>query len=205
MPNASEPEPDHSWAGDDESQSRRQDALAALAKSSNLMSIGIVADVEGGLILLSAWQSYLKGVDVAAVITAHASSERDLLTRAAHWAEAGDRKPPKGFEMWGLGKLLQHYQSQLPTNLQSDLNELNARRRTLYHYGHSDTRTGVDPSTYAFIDSHGTTHIVDDYKRRYGRLPDPKETLEHATKMMLRGWALDALSTAIAVRAWANS
>ena len=187
----------------DETEARRSEVLRVFAASPNPMSVATVVDVENGLILTTAMQAYVKGVDVAAVITGHASAERDLLIRASHWAERREPEPPRKFEMWGLGRLIDYYRSELKSDLLSSLSTLNIRRRTLYHYGHSQTASGLNQSTHAYIAKHGTGSLVAEYSTMHGQRPDQKELFEHSTRTMLRGWALDSLETALAARAWA--
>ena len=168
------------------------------------MAVGITVDVEGGLIIESAFSAYVRALDVAAIITAHASCERDLLIRAAHWHERGDPEPPRRFEMWGLGKLNNHFRSLLPLELFTRLDVLNVRRRTLYHYGHSAGATGVHASSLEYIERQGAESLYAAYKSEHGHLADQKDVLEFATRRMLREQALEAVEAAVQARTWAT-
>lgn len=187
----------------DEVESRRAELIKAwLAVTGGSIRASKIADTENKLILDSAQSSYIHGIDVGAIIAAHASCERDLLIRATHWVEEGEHEPPKGFEMWGLGKLLKHYRADIPSHLFPKLEALNLRRRTLYHYGHSDTESGVMQSAGAYVERHGYERLAVEYERLYQHSPGPKQMFEFACNAMLRNWALEALEAAYAVRMW---
>lgn len=189
----------------DETEARRAELQKAwLAAGGSIRAVGQIVDIENKLILHSAQSSYISGIDVGAVIAAHASCERDLLIRASHWVEEGEREPRKGFKLWGLGKLLEHYGSDIPSNLLSKLEALNIRRRTLYHYGHSETESGVSQSINAYVSRIGYGRLADEYERLGQRHPSPKEVHEFACALMLRSWALEALEAAYAVRVWVS-
>ena len=189
----------------DDFESRRADLQKVwLVSGGGSISAMKIADPENALILNSAQSSYVHGIDVGAVIAAHASCERDLLIRATHWTEEGEREPPRGFEMWGLGKLLKHYRADIPSHLFTKIEALNVRRRTLYHYGHSHTETGVGRSVGAYVERHGYGHLAVEYERIYQCSPGPKQMFEFASKAMLRSWALEALEAAYGARTWAG-
>jgi len=164
----------------------------------------LIADVEGGLILSSAFRSYAEGVDVAAIITAHASCERDLMVRAAHWQSRGE-SGPQDFNRWGLGRLIGFYRSALPEDLITALEQLNDRRKTLYHYGYSESVTGIIALTYAYIAKRTQTALYAAYQELHAQAPDPKELLAFAEDEMLRDFALESLRAASRVREWANA
>jgi hypothetical protein len=187
-----------------EAETRRTDLLKAVSTSPNTMSIGMIADIEGGLILESAVASYGRGVDVAAIITSHASCERDLLIRASRSHELSESEPPKAYVMWGLGKLVDYFVSELPAELSAKLLLLNVRRKNLYHYGHSDSEIGIRDSTHKYIHQRGQPALYEEYERRHGQIPDQTELLEFATHAMLRKQALEAIESAFATRAWAT-
>lgn len=186
-------------------ESRREDAMRVWATSSRPLSVAVLPDVEARLILQSAFDAYIGAVDVAAIISAHASCERDLLSRVAHWAELGEAQPSRNVDRLALGTLIGHFKVRLPTELTEALERLNDRRRTLYHYGHSNGVRGVRETTTAFMQAHGQTALSDAYERRHQQNPDRKQLLQFAMDHMLQEHALEALTTALATRAWATS
>lgn len=187
----------------EETQSRRKDFSGVLARMNRPFRLGLISDVEGGLILTSALQSYIDGNDVSAIIASHASSERDLLSRAFHWRERGEPTPPKNFERWGLGGLIEFYRTDLPSDLVSRLERLNDRRKTLYHYGYADTAAGIRPLTYGYVEQYTQSKLQDAFHDKHARFADPKELLDFATGAMLREFALESVGTAAQTREWA--
>jgi hypothetical protein len=83
------------------------------------------------------------------------------------------------------------------------LERLNDRRKTLYHYGHADSATGIRPLTYEYVQHHSQSKVQDAFRDRHARFADPKELLDFATGAMLREFALESLGTAARAREWA--
>ena len=131
------------------------------------------------LLLEDALGSYVHRLFVATIVCSHASCERELAGRL----EATTQPVPKGSERWGLGALLSHAEKHewysQPTL--DALRKLNARRKDLYHFS-GQGMGALFERTYAQLQWRGKHHIRED------------------TLTILRGEALEALDTALAIR-----
>ena len=100
----------------------------------------ITMAIEGGGmestgLLGEAMGAYTHGLFGAALICAHATCERELAATVRARAAA----TPRGWERWGLGKLIQFAitQSWYCTDSIALLEDVNRKRREFYHFGDS--------------------------------------------------------------------
>ena len=161
-----------------------------------------MVDVEDSYLLSDAVLCYLNGADAGTIFCAHASCERDL---AALIQASGSA--PSGSERWGLGALVSHCADQglMPSDLLDNLRILNDHRKTLYHYGHSESDTALRQRTYELIHEVGSSKLREDFKERHGYDGDNKEVYRIAMDRVLQQNALSALTTGFMLRSWLAS
>jgi hypothetical protein len=136
---------------------------------------------ESGVFLGEAVGCYLHGHFAASLVCAHATCERELAGRVAH----NPTTAPKGWERWGLGRLIQHARER---GWHSDatiefLEAVNERRRSVYHFRDFSADGGLFRRTYAARPWQG------------------KEAINVDMSDQLRMDALEAIRAALAVRA----
>lgn len=184
-------------------QESRRTELESLLTPATIGALATSVDIEGMRLIESAIASFVAGVDAAAIICAHASCERDLLAELDHWQQRSMLpEPPGDFDRWGLGRILDHTGNSLPIGLLEELSKLNERRKILYHYKTPSPDTGLLGAVYEYTTTVGLESAKSEYIRKYNRAPDPKETLEEVTQLVLRAWAVEAIATAFALRNW---
>lgn len=179
---------------------RRQRLLsAALSRMTNLAGLGLTVDVEDSYLLSNAQLCFARGADAGAVFCAHASCERDL---AALVGAAGSG--PARWERWGLGPLVTHCAEQhgLPTDIARQLVELNESRKTLYHFGHSDSETALRQSTQTLIAEVGSRALRDEFAKIHGHEGGNKDVWRYAMDRALEQKALSSIEAALQLRSW---
>ena len=105
---------------------------------------------------------------------------------------------------WGLGAFVTYLTAQgsMPADLLDRLSILNDHRKTLYHYGHSETDTALQARLGRHLDKVGESTIRKSFKEAYGHEGDNKEVWRYAMDSVLREDALAALTTALMLRSW---
>lgn len=131
--------------------------------------------------LMEAVGCYQNGLFLASLTCAHATCERELAGRLAHPRE----QAPRGWERWGLGRLIEHarqagWHSEATLLLLTSVNE---KRRTVYHFRDFGADGGLFLRTYAKRPWRGKHEISTDMHDQ------------------LRLDALEAIRAALAVRA----
>jgi hypothetical protein len=178
---------------------RRADVWAAMKVMDFPMGLGLTVDVEDTYLLSDAVLCYISGADAGTVFCAHASCERDLAAMVRH----SDSVPARS-ERWGLGALISHCAAQgvMPADLLDRLRVLNDHRKTLYHYGHSDSADALRRRTSELIEEVGPSKLRDCFKQQHGYDGDNKEVWRFAMDSALQQNALSALTTAFMLRSW---
>jgi hypothetical protein len=136
---------------------------------------------ESGWFLLEAVECYRQGMFLSALVNAHATCEQELAGRVAHRPEVA----PRGWERWGLGRLIEHAEAQGWHSAETIalLKETNENRKSVYHLRAMSAPDSLSTRAY----------LRDPYYDKY----------EIKTRMRneLRLNALEAIRAAFAVRA----
>ena len=182
-----------------EQEKRRDDVRAAMAVMDSPMGLGITVDAEDQYLLSDAVRCYIGGADAGTIFCAHASCERDLAAMVKHSGSA-----PANSERWGLGAFVSHFAAQaaMPPDLLNRLRILNDHRKTLYHYGHSESDTALLRRTSELIEEVVPSKLHDDFREQHGYEGDNKEVWRFAMDRVLQQNALSALTTAFKLRSW---
>lgn len=182
-----------------EQDKRRADIRVAMKVMDSPFGLGLTVDPEDAYLLSDAMRCYINGADAGTIFCVHASCERDL---AAMLHASGSA--PVGSQRWGLGVIVSHYADQglMPSHLLDNLRILNDHRKTLYHYGHSESDTALRQRTYDLIHDVGSSKLREDFRERRGFEADNKELYAFAMDCVLQRNALSALTTGFMLRSW---
>jgi hypothetical protein len=182
-----------------EQDKRRADVRAAMKVMKSPLGLAVTVDVEDTYLLSDATRCYISGADAGTIFCVHASCERDLAAMVKH----SDVAPPRS-ERWGLGNLVAHFAAQgpMPPDLLERLAELNEHRKTLYHYGHSESETALRWLTSNLIEEVGAFRLREEFKQLHGYDGDNKEVWKFAMDRVLQRNALSALTTGFMLRSW---
>ena len=182
-----------------DTESRRGDVAAVLEMMKSPVGLGLTASPEDAYLLSDAVRCYTHGGDVGAVFCAHASCERDLA--ASVQASGG---APARAKMWGLGALVDHLEEAdaLPSDLVTRLRDLNEARKTLYHYGHSESEDALMHRTSRLIAERGGATVRAELAEQRGAAGDNKDVWLFAIELTLRQIALEAVTTGLLLRSW---
>lgn len=183
----------------DERDKRRADVRAAMATMESPSGLGITVDVEDRYLFSDAIRCYIVGADAGTIFCAHASCERDLAALVKHSGSA-----PKNSERWGLGSLVSHCVKQraIPQDLIDGLGVLNDHRKTLYHFGHSESDVALRSRTNELIEELGSAKVRGDFREKHGYDGDNKSIWRFAMDRVLQQNALMSLATAFQLRSW---
>jgi len=183
-----------------EQDGRRADVRNAMKVMHSPMGLGVTVDVEDAYLLLNAVRCYIGGADAGTIFCAHATCERDLAALVRHTDPV-----PKHSARWGLGGLVQHFESlnnSMPSELLGRLRALNDHRKTLYHYGHSEAPSALRARTYDLIEDVGSATLRDDFRELHDYQGDNKDIITFAMDRVLKNDALAALTTSLMLRSW---
>jgi hypothetical protein len=182
-----------------EQDERRANIRTAMKSMDSPLGLGLTVDVEDAYLLADAIRCYINGADAETIFCSHASCERDL----AAMVQSSDSAPARSHR-WGLGALVDHLAAQgsMPSDLLDRLRILNDQRKSLYHYGHSESETALRRRTSDLIQELGRSKLDEDFKKRHGRGGDNKEVWSFAMDRVLQENALAALATAFLLRSW---
>ncbi len=189
----------HESASASEQDKRRAEIAAAIKAMDNVIGLGFTVNVEDIYLLSDAVRCYRIGIDSGAIFCAHASCERDIAAMLEATGAA-----PAGSQRWGLGALVSYCAKSdlIPVELTENLNRLNEHRKTLYHYGHTDSETALRQQAYRLIEEIGSENLRLDFQEERGYLGDNKELFRYAMDRVLRQNALLGLRTAFQLRSW---
>lgn len=179
-------------------QVERSEQLQKLLTPERRFALGFVADVEGYYLIADALRSYVNGADASAIFCAHATCERELALVVAERPSQ-----PKNWERWGLGPLVSHCASEnlLPQTLVSRLNDLNDHRKTLYHFGHTDSDSALMARAHAYVEEiESEGGIWRQFEDVNGFKGDTKEVWRFALDTALKLTALESIETALMLR-----
>lgn len=114
---------------------------------------------------------------------------------------------PAGSKHWGLGALVSHCANAglIPSDLLDNLRLLNDHRKTLYHFGHSESETALLQRTDELIREIGSSKLCEDFQEERGYEGDNNQVFKFAMDRVLRQNALSARSTAFKLRSWLAS
>lgn len=180
-------------------EKRRADIRDAMKVMDSTMGLGLTVDAEDAYLLSDALRCYINGADAGTIFCVHASCERDL---AAMLQASGSA--PAGSQRWGLGTLVAHCAAQrlVPSDLLDNLRILNDHRKTLYHYGHSESDTALRMRTSEFIQEDGLSKLHEEFNDRHGYEGGNKDVYKFAMGRVLQRDALSALTTGCMLRSW---
>lgn len=182
-----------------EQEKRRADVRAAIATMDSPMGLGITVDAEDQYLLSDAVRCYLGGADAGTIFCAHASCERDLAAMVKHsgFASANSGR-------WGLRALVSYCATQgtMPQDLIQRLSILNDHRKTLYHYGHSESETALRRRTSELIKEVGSSKLREEFREQHGHEGGNKEVWAFAMGRVLQQNALSGLTAAFKLRSW---
>jgi hypothetical protein len=182
-----------------EQDKRRADVNAAMKVMDSPIGLALMVDAEDAYLLTDAVRCYINGADAGTIFCVHASCERDL---AAMVQASGSA--PGGSQRWGLGALVSYCADQglMPSDLVDNLRVLNDHRKTLYHYGHSESDTALSQRTDELIQEVGSSKLHEDFKEQHGYEGDNKHIYAFAMDRVLQRNALSALTTGFMLRSW---
>ncbi|GIF56693.1 hypothetical protein [Asanoa iriomotensis] len=182
-----------------EQDKRRADVRAAMNVMDSPVGLGLTVDFEDTYLLSDAIRCYINTADAGTIFCVHASCERDLaaMVQASGFAPAGSQR-------WGLGALVAYceHHEQMPPDLLDNLRILNDHRKTLYHYGHSESDNALRRRTSDLIQEVGSSKLREDFKEQRGFEGDNKEVYVFAMDRVLQRNALAALTTGFMLRSW---
>lgn len=138
---------------------------------------------ESSWFLLQSVGCYRQGLFLASLVCAHATCEQEIAGRLAYRIHKGD-SAPKGWERWGLGRLVEHAESEgwYSPKTRELLKLTNENRRSVYHM-----REFFAPDSL--------------FTRTYQREPFfDKWEITHRMHEQLRIDSLDAVRAAFAIR-----
>ena len=163
-------------------RAERSQELASLVREFPVMTVAVAGGGhESGWFFAEAAGCYVAGLYAAALVCAHASCEREL----AGWVNSLGASAPRGWERWGLGRLLEYSVEvdRFPKGTAALLDEVNRKRRDFYHFRDERTPDSIVSRTYDQVTWRG------------------KEFADADMTAQLRVDALQAIRAALDVRA----
>ncbi|MEU7823002.1 hypothetical protein [Catellatospora sp. NPDC049133] len=182
-----------------EQERRRGEIRAAMRVMDSPLGLALAVDPEDSYLLSDAVRCYINAADAGTIFCVHASCERDLASMLAASGSA-----PAAAHRWGLGALVTYCASQglMPPEILGELRELNDHRKTLYHYGHSESDTALRQRTLELIQEIGHSELSAEFEEKHGYGGENKEIFAFAMDRVLQRNALSALTTGFRLRSW---
>lgn len=172
------------FLGDNDSRRRRAERWSEIRHVQNPYEFGSSWLVSGGIEVMwlyeEACRDYINGAYFSALLCAHSACERVLAGCLFAYRE----ELPKGWSMWGLGRLIPSAveRNLIDSELESDLNKLTEIRKVAAHFKVAhETTNSVQWRSEAFLTEH------------------PDLEYEDAVNSIMRSDALFAIEAATAI------